>query len=241
MAAAAARCPPDDPGATMSQVFPRPHGVLLVEDDMHTRRRLARVVAGHPQLRLLGDAGSCAEARRLFDRHQPDVLLTDLDLGDGEGTSLIREARRRFPAILPLVITVFGDEQHVVRALEAGALGYLLKDGSADYIGASILDMVAGGSPISPPIARYLLRRFRPEGPGLPERAPDAPRLSDREHEVLTLIVKGFAYAEIAELLGVSAHTVTTHVRGIYRKLAVHSRGEAVYEALQLGIVTMDD
>jgi DNA-binding NarL/FixJ family response regulator len=137
---------------------------------------------------------------------------------------------------------VFGDEAHVVGALEAGALGYLLKDGTAEYIGASILEMLAGGSPISPPIARHLLRRFRgaePAGDGA--RADDVPHLSEREGEVLRLIVKGFTYAEIAELLGVSSHTVTTHVRGIYRKLEVHSRSEAVYEALQLGLVKVGE
>jgi DNA-binding NarL/FixJ family response regulator len=138
-----------------------------------------------------------------------------------------------------MVITIFGDEQHVVTAIEAGAMGYLLKDGSAEYIGSSVLEMMAGGSPISPPIARYLLRRFRPPDAGEDDTAP--PKLSEREHEVLTLIVKGFSYAEIARLIGVSAHTVTTHVRNIYRKLEVHSRGEAVYEALQLGLVKIDD
>jgi DNA-binding NarL/FixJ family response regulator len=118
-----------------------------------------------------------------------------------------------------------------------------LKDGTADYIGSSILEMIGGGSPISPPIARYLLRRFRTPEPVPRAATPEAPgtRLSDREREVLTLIVKGFSYAEIASLLGVSAHTVTTHVRGIYRKLEVHSRGEAVYEALAMGIVKLDE
>ena len=106
-------------------------------------------------------------------------------------------------------------------------MGYLLKDGTADYIGSSILEMIGGGSPISPPIARYLLRRFRAGDPAPTDPVPTgepAPRLSEREREVLMLIVKGFSYAEIANLLGVSAHTVTTHVRGIYKKLAVHSR-----------------
>jgi DNA-binding NarL/FixJ family response regulator len=103
--------------------------------------------------------------------------------------------------------------------------------------------MIGGGSPISPPIARHLLSRFRAGEPPAAEPAPagDPPRLSDREREVLMLIVKGFSYAEIANLLGVSAHTVTTHVRGIYKKLEVHSRGEAVYEALALGLVKLDD
>jgi DNA-binding NarL/FixJ family response regulator len=216
-------------------------GVLLVEDDTHTRSRLARVIEEHPRLVLLGMAGSCAEARALFARLHPDVLLTDLGLPDGDGVTLIREARARWPEVLPLVITVFGDEQHVMSALEAGALGYLLKDGTAEHIGASIVDMLGGGSPISPVIARRLLRRFRETPPGGAAEPGPLPRLSEREGEVLRLIVKGFTYAEIADLLGVSAHTVTTHVRGIYRKLEVHSRGEAVYEALQLGLVKVDE
>ncbi len=220
------------------------HGVILVEDDDHTRERLARTIAGHPQLKLLGSAATCEEGRALIARFEPDVLITDIGLPDGSGIELIGEARRKHPNLLALVITIFGDESHVVAAIEAGAMGYLLKDGTADYIGSSILEMIGGGSPISPPIARYLLRRFRAGEPAATDPAPagePAPRLSEREREVLMLIVKGFSYAEIANLLGVSAHTVTTHVRGIYKKLAVHSRGEAVYEALALGLVKLDD
>ena len=214
------------------------HGVILVEDDPHTRERLARAVGSHPDLRLLGTAGSCDEARALFRRVVPAVLITDLGLPDGSGIDLIREIRAAHPDVLAMVITVFGDESHVVAAIEAGAMGYLLKDGTADYIGTSILEMISGGSPISPPIARHLLRRFGPTDPPAVE-AP-SPGLSERESQVLTLIVKGFSYAEIAGLLGVSAHTVTTHVRGIYRKLEVHSRGEAVYEALAMGLVKIE-
>ena len=220
------------------------HGVILVEDDDHTRERLARTIAGHPQLKLLGSAATCEEGRALIARFEADVLITDIGLPDGSGIELIGEARRKHPNLLALVITIFGDESHVVAAIEAGAMGYLLKDGTADYIGSSILEMIGGGSPISPPIARYLLRRFRAGEPAATDPAPPgepAPRLSEREREVLMLIVKGFSYAEIAGLLGVSAHTVTTHVRGIYKKLAVHSRGEAVYEALALGLVKLDD
>ena len=219
------------------------HGVILVEDDEQTRARLARAIDGHPQLVLLGGAATCQAARALLAAHEPRVLITDLGLPDGSGIELIRETRAAYPEALTLVMTVFGDEQHVVAAIEAGAMGYLLKDGTADYIGTSILEMIAGGSPISPPIARYLLRRFgAPTAAPAPRTAPPpAARLSEREHEVLTLIVKGFSYAEIAGLLGVSAHTVTTHVRGIYRKLEVHSRGEAVYEALAMGLVKLDE
>ena len=217
------------------------HTVLLVEDDANTRARLARVIEAHPQLRLIAAVGSCAEARRVLEREEPDVLLTDLGLPDGDGVALVRELRNRGSRTAAMVVTVFGDETHVVGALAAGALGYLLKDGAPDYVADSILDMLAGGSPISPPIARYLLKRFQGLEAATPPEAAALPRLSEREREVLTLIVKGFSYGEIARLLGVSSHTVTTHVRGIYHKLQVHSRGEAVYEALQLGIVKLDE
>lgn len=218
-----------------------PYGVILVEDDDHTRERLARAIDAHPELRLLGSAATFEDGRRLLRTPDAAVLITDLGLPDGSGVELIREARKGRAELLALVITVFGDESHVVAAIEAGAMGYLLKDGTADYIGSSILEMIGGGSPISPPIARYLLRRFRSAEPAPPDADTPGTRLSDREREVLTLIVKGFSYAEIASLLGVSTHTVTTHVRGIYRKLEVHSRGEAVYEALAMGIVKLDE
>ena len=218
------------------------HSVLLVEDDANTRTRLARVIEAHPALELQAAVGSCAEARRELDRMEPAVLLVDLGLPDGDGAELIRETRGRGYKTEAMVVTIFGDEQHVVAAIEAGAMGYLLKDGAPSYIGDSILDLLAGGSPISPPIARYLLRRFRPRDTAAAAAASDAlPRLSEREREVLTLIVKGFSYAESARLTGVSPHTVTAHVRNIYRKLEVHSRGEAVYEALQLGLVKLDE
>ncbi len=220
---------------------PVAHTVLLVEDEAHTRERLADVVRGHPSLRLLAAVGSCEDARRALSSVVPDVLLTDLGLPDGDGLDLIREVRRRGPATQVMVITVFGDEEHVVNALEAGAAGYLLKDRSPEDIGQAILELVQGGSPISAAVARHLLRRFRSIGEHATPQAGPVPHLSEREQEILRLVVKGFRFPEIAELLGVSAHTVKTHVRRIYEKLEVSSRGEAVYEALQLGLVGVDE
>lgn len=224
----------------MEQPPTPPHAVLLVEDDTNTRERLAAAIAAHDGLALQAAVGSCAAAREELARATPAVLLTDLGLPDGDGTELIRELRERRLATLPMVITVFGDEKHVVAAIEAGALGYLLKDGSPDYVGRSILELVAGGSPVSPAIARHLLRRF-----GAPDEstAPrdERPRLTEREGETLRLIMKGFSYAEAGAVMGVAESTVTSHVRSIYRKLEVHSRSEAVYEALQLGLVKLDE
>jgi DNA-binding NarL/FixJ family response regulator len=220
------------------------HSVLLVEDDEHTRAHLARAVRANPALELIGVAGSCAEARELLARRAPEVLLTDLGLPDGSGIELIRELRARHPDALAMVITVFGDEGSVLSAIAAGATGYLLKDGTSDYIGESIVQLVAGGSPISPSIARHLLRRFRPpEQPSTPIQAPaaDAPHLTARETEVLQLIAKGFSFGEIAELLAISPHTVTAHVRSIYRKLEVSSRGAAVFEAANLGLLKLGE
>jgi len=216
----------------------RVHTVLLVEDDAATRARLARAVAQDAGLALVGTVGSCAEARAQLGRVVPDVLLVDLGLPDGSGIDLIRECKRAAAGTEAMVITVFGDEQHVVAAIEAGASGYVLKDGSNAYIAESIRALLKGGSPISPAIARHLLRRFcAPSPPVAPSAGEEVPGLTEREHEVLGLLVKGFTFHEIGDLLGISAHTVTTHVKHIYGKLEVRSRAEAVYEALQLGIV----
>lgn len=220
------------------------HRVLLVEDDPSTRRHLARAVEAQPDLSLVGQAGSVAEGRELLRLlgDAPDVLLTDLGLPDGSGIELVHHLREHAPDALAMVITALGDEKTVIAAIEAGAAGYLLKDGSSAEIGDAVRALLAGGSPISPGVARYVLRRLQrvePDAP--PGPSPDAPHLTDREHEVLALIAKGFTFPEIAELLSISAHTVTTHVRHIYRKLEVGSRSSAVYEAVNLGMITLNE
>jgi DNA-binding NarL/FixJ family response regulator len=220
-----------------------PHRVLLVEDDAPTRQHLARAVEAHPGLALLGAAATLAEGRGLLAREAPDVLLTDLGLPDGSGIDLIRELRRSAPGAVAMAITALGDERTVISAIEAGASGYLLKDGSLAEVGEALMDLVAGGSPISPGVARYLLRRLQRSAdvPAAPAQDPDAPHLTEREHEILSLIAKGFSFPEIAGLLAISAHTVTTHVRHIYEKLEVTSRGSAVYEAVQLGLIRLEE
>jgi DNA-binding NarL/FixJ family response regulator len=133
-----------------------------------------------------------------------------------------------------MVITVFGDEAHVLRSLQAGATGYLLKDSlPGDFI-ATIDLLVGGGSPIHPTVARQLLRRFN--GAAHPVVGTGV-TLTDREREVLQLVAKGYRVAEIAALLAISAHTVSSHIKNIYRKLEVSSRGEAVYEASRLRLI----
>jgi DNA-binding NarL/FixJ family response regulator len=211
--------------------------VLLVEDEPTVRDHLARAIRGRAELELVGAEATFADGRRRLTELRPAVLLTDLGLPDGNGIDLIRQAAAT-GSTLPLVVTVFGDEEHVVEAIRAGALGYLLKSDDELEASEAVLQVIAGGSPISPSIARYLLDSVRGVTPAT---TPDAPALSERELEILRYIVKGFTYAEIAGLLERSASTVATHVRRIYKKLAVHSRSEATYEALQMGLVRHDE
>ena len=215
--------------------------VMVVEDDPAFLNRFCKIVAGADDLSLFAAVTDLASARQAMSKAAPDVLLTDLGLPDGSGIDLILETVRRYPATDIMVITVFGDEEHVLGAIEAGATGYILKDSMPEEFIGLIKQLIAGGSPISPVIARQLLKRFKP-APCAPDPTPqpiltEDAGLSTRESEVLAMIAKGFNFGEIARLLSISQHTVTTHVKKIYQKLAVHSRGEAVYEAGRMGLI----
>jgi DNA-binding NarL/FixJ family response regulator len=229
----------------MSDTAPAPQAtVLIVEDDEPTRNRLARAVSADDRLALVGSGGSVSEGIRLLSAHQPTILLTDLGLPDGSGIDLIRYAKASNRGTQAMVVTIFGDEETVVHAIEAGASGYLLKDDSPRAIGDALVELVNGGSPISPAIASLLLRRVAAGSHPKPADAAidrHAPALTARELEVLNLVAKGFKFPEIARTLSVSAHTVTTHVRHIYEKLEVGSRGEAVFEAVQHGLIKLQD
>jgi DNA-binding NarL/FixJ family response regulator len=209
-------------GATMDQV-------LLVEDDTATRDWLAALLAGECGVQVAMACGTVAEALAWLKTNPAvDIVLTDLGLPDGSGLEVIREASRRTGCDV-LVLSIFGDESNVLAAIDAGASGYLLKDGSLDSIREHLASLKNGGSPLSPRIARTLIRRTRqPQTLTVP--AEPGGLLTDREHDVLTGIGKGFSYAEVATALKVSANTVRTHVRHIYEKLSVNSRTEALYE-----------
>lgn len=203
--------------------------ILIVEDDPTLRERFAAIVSSCPDFELVAAVGSCAEARHAIQRQPIDVLLCDLGLPDGDGADLVREARRVSPGIDAMVVTVFGDEPHVMRSLEAGATGYLLKDSLPEDFIATIVLLRNGGSPIHPTVARRLLHRFSSVSRAHVEG--DGVTLSEREREVLRLVSRGYRVPEIARLLAISHHTVSSHIKNIYAKLEVSSRGEAVYEA----------
>jgi DNA-binding NarL/FixJ family response regulator len=216
-------------------------GVLIVEDEPEFLRRFTKAVQSDADLHLVAAACDGATAMAALLASTPDVMLVDLGLPDIDGVQLIRHAVERHPGLDVLVVTVFGDDQHVLASIEAGATGYLLKDTRIERIVASIREIRAGGSPISPTIARKVLTRFR-AGPAAAAAASngvaaEASPLSARETDILRLVSKGLSCAEVGEYLSISNHTVVTHVKNIYRKLAVHSRGEAIFEAGQLGLL----
>jgi DNA-binding NarL/FixJ family response regulator len=219
--------------------------VLIVEDDAAFRERYATILAKDPAFEVVASVATGGEGMALLELRKPDVLLIDLGLPDISGIEVIRHAAQTIPNCECMVVTVFGDEEHVLASIEAGAAGYLLKDASEDSFLSGIRELINGGSPISPIIARRLLRRFHADpdaalakaSPAAVDDAGSDVNLSEREREILLLASKGFNYPEMGKLMGISPHTVTSHVKKIYRKLAVHSRGEAVFEANRMGLI----
>ena len=217
-----------------------PTTVIIVEDEPEFRRRFAQIVESEPSMRLAGVASTRREAQALLEKEHFDVLLIDLGLPDGNGIDLIKQVSQTRPEADIMVVTVFGDEQHVVSSIEAGATGYILKDSTPADVISCIRLLRAGGSPVSPVVARSVLRAIRNRmaaEPATRAPQPESNPLSTRETEILQLLAKGMSFNEIGEILGISPHTVTAHIKKIYRKLAVHSRGEAVYEATQMGLL----
>lgn len=225
--------------------------VLLVEDDAETAQRFEALIRRLPDFEFACTCGTGTRALEWLAGNEPDVVLADLGLPDVSGIDVIRYAAQRYPDCDIMVITVFGDEAHVIESLQAGACGYLLKESGEEDLAAHLRELRAGGSPITPVIARQVLKSFRRE-PGWPDAArlreapaaaetpaktTDGEDLSERELQVLLHIAKGFANAEIAALLGVSGNTVGTYIKRIYHKLAVHSRTEAIYEARHIGLI----
>ncbi len=236
-----------------------PTKIAIIEDNPEFRQRFSDIIEADPTLLLVGSAVNGAEGRALIAATRADVYLIDLGLPDLDGALLIQEAVAAHPDCDVLVITVFADDAHILSSIEAGATGYLLKDSTSADIVDCILTLIGGGSPVSPLIARRILQKMRTEqarsaiAPASAERplasstaagnngalATTASALTEREIQILGLLGKGLSYGEIGAALFISAHTVAQHIKNIYRKLAVHSRGEAVYAASKLGLVAL--
>ncbi len=215
-----------------------PIRAAVVEDDAACRQSVVQAVQAAPDMRLAWQAAARAPALALLPGAPLDVLLVDLGLPDGSGLEVIAAARRHWPACAVMVSTIFGDEGHVLRSIEAGAMGYLLKDIDTPALLEEVRSLHAGGSPINPMVARKLLQRTAsgsaPAGATTPAAATEG-ALSAREAKVLRQVARGHTLEEVAQALGVSRHTVRSFVRRIYDKLQVGTRAEAVRAAARQG------
>ena len=213
--------------------------IALVEDDPNVRDGIGRALAMQEGWHLVATAGSLSEAQAL-PWAQIDLVLLDIGLPDGDGLELLSKLPEHCQV---LVISALGDELTVVRALEQGAAGYLLKEAHASQLLSAIQAVLDGGAPISPGVAHHLLRRMRKGLDGATQtRSTRAglEELTPRESEVLRVLARGYSYEEAARLLGISRHTVGQHVKQVYAKLAVNSRSQAVFEAIRAGWLESD-
>jgi DNA-binding NarL/FixJ family response regulator len=195
-----------------------------VEDDAPAREILADWVGHASGFKCIGAHGSVEQALEHLPAEKPSVVLMDINLPGMSGIEGVRRLKPLMPEAHFLMLTVYEDADHVFEALEAGAMGYLLKQTPRSELLASIKEVHAGGSPMTSNIARRVVQAFHRQDAMLPESA----KLSQREREVLELLARGYLYKEIMDSLNVSRGTLNTYVRRVYEKLHVRSRSQAV-------------
>ena len=210
-----------------------PIRIMLVDDHAMVRSGLAAFLLIFDDLSLVAEASNGVEALRLCEQNRPDVVLMDLVMPEMDGAAATRAIKERFPQIQVLALTSFKEDHLVHQALEAGATGYLLKNISADQLATAIRDAHAGRPTLAPEAAQALIRATR----AAHEPTPIAESLTEREREVLALMVEGLGNSTIAERLVISLSTVKFHVSNILAKLGVESRTEAVSLALKKRLV----
>lgn len=218
----------------------KPVRVIVVDDDLHIRRVMAQEIMNDKRTMVVAQASSLREAKKVIRQHEFDVMLVDLNLGDGNGLELLDLMKSACPHAEAVVVSVVETDDQVLKAFELGAAGYMVKNSWFGNYAQAVLQVANGGASITPNLARRLLQRFdktATSADAVP-RAPDPTldRLSAREREVLRMVSSGYTSAEIGERLLISAMTVNTHIKNIYRKLQVRTRAQAVRFASLRGL-----
>lgn len=210
--------------------------ILIVEDHDVTRKRLVSLLQGHDGYTVTA-AVDCAErALELIVDQPPEIVILDLGLPGMSGVTAIKAIKKLAPAVEILVFTVMEEDEQVFAALKAGAAGYILKDAQLLQIVAALEEFRSGGSPMSFPIARKVLREFQ-NLPAKQELQEVVSPLSRRETEILELLYQGDHFKGIAGKLCISTHTVHAHIKNIYSKLHVNSRAQAIFEACNQNLI----
>lgn len=214
----------------------QPVKVLLTDDDPHIRHVIAQELLADDRILLVAQAQGFKDGRRKVVQHEFDVMLVDLNLGDGSGFDLIAQVKSMRPTAEIVVITAVEDETNALRAFELGATGYLVKNSWFGNFPQAVLQVVNGGASITPNLARRLLQRLEQRNVDRTSRVARE-RLSDREREILKMVALGYTSTEIGQRLHISGQTVNTHIRNIYHKIQVKNRAQAVSWAADKGLL----
>jgi len=201
-----------------------PINISIVEDTKDIREGLCALINGSEGFSCKSSFSNAESALKDLIDDKPDVVLMDIGLPGMSGIECIRKLKAKKPELQIIMLTVYEDDDHIFKALVAGASGYLLKKTPPAKLLEAIQDVFNGGSPMSSQIARKVISAFQ----SINKSSVETENLSSREQEILSFLAKGFRYKEIAEKLFISIETVRTHLRNIYEKLQVHSRTEAV-------------
>jgi DNA-binding NarL/FixJ family response regulator len=218
---------------SFNQGLPASIKVTIIEDQREVREGLAMLISGTSGFHCAGSFRTMEDALRQISDEVPDVVLTDIGLPGMSGIEGIRVLKVRYPDMPIVALTVYDDEEEIFNALCAGASGYLLKDTQPARLLECLKEVISGGAPMSPEVARRVIKLFRAVRP--PERASH--NLTPQETELLKLLVEGHNYKTAAGELGISVNTVSFHLKNIYDKLQVHSKSEAVAKALRNHLV----
>lgn len=205
-----------------------PIQIAIVEDDEEIRANLTHRLGGSSSLRLLGSYADAETALEDLPRHQPDVVLVDINLPGMDGVECVRHLKAKMPETQFMMLTVYEDASRLFKSLMAGASGYLLKRTTPARLLAAIREVYEGGSPMTPQIARRVVQHFQQAS----APSSEVKKLTPREKDVLDQLAQGFRYKEIVGNLGISQGTLHSYIRNIYEKLRVHSRTEAVVKYL---------
>jgi DNA-binding NarL/FixJ family response regulator len=241
----AARSVPAWPAHFQGQAA-RPIRVLLVDDDSHVRKCIADELLADPRVQLVAQGAGLKEGRHLVAKHEFDVLLVDLNLGDGLGFDLIRLVKSTKPLVEAVLISVIEDEDHALHAFSLGATGYYVKHSWFGNFPEAVLQVANGGASITPSLARRLLKQMTGSPRSQHARqmtdvgsggADPIEVLSEREREVLKLVAMGYISTEVSKKLTISVQTVNTHIKNIHRKLNVRTRAQAVNLASNSGLI----
>jgi DNA-binding NarL/FixJ family response regulator len=211
--------------------------VLIADDHTVVRQGFRRIVQEQPGWEVVGEASNGREAVRLAVRVKPDVAVIDIAMPQLNGIEAVRQISKQLPLTRVVVLSMFADEPYVLRALQAGAQGYIVKDSADEDLVRAIREVASGKSFFSPAVTKVVLdahlRKLADQG--ITDRFDS---LSDREREVLQLVAEGHSGKEIAEILGISPTTVETHRNHIMEKLDLHSTAELILYAVRKGIIT---